>query len=73
MIGLLQSIVDAINSFFSLLIHTVGSLWNLIRHIPTYVSFLTVSIGYLPSIVVPFAIASVSIYVVFLILNRGGK
>lgn len=71
MIGLLQSIVDTVTSVIAFLIHTIDSLINLLAHIPTYVSFLTVSIGFLPTIVIPFAIASVSIYVVFLILNRG--
>lgn len=71
MISLLQSIVDTVISLVGFLIHTVESLVNLIAHIPSYVSFLTVSIGFLPTIVMPFAIASVSIYVVFLVLNRG--
>ena len=71
MIRLLQSIVDTITSLISFVIHTVTSLINLIAHIPSYVSFLSVSIGYLPTIVMPFCIASVSLYVVFLILNRG--
>lgn len=73
MITLLQSIVDTIVSLVGFVIHTVESLINLIAHIPSYVSFLTVSIGYLPTMIMPFAIASVSIYVVFLILNRGAK
>lgn len=71
MIDLLTSIVNVISSLIGFLIHSIESLFNLIAHIPTYVSFLTVSIGYLPSIVIPFAIASISVYVVFLILNRG--
>lgn len=71
MIKLLQSIVDTIVSLVSFVIHTVTSLVNLIAHIPSYVSFLTVSIGYLPTIIMPFALASISLYVVFLILNRG--
>ena len=73
MITLLQSIVDTIVSLVGFVIHSVESLINLIMHIPSYVSFLTVSIGYLPSVIMPFCIASVSIYVVFLILNRGAK
>lgn len=70
MIKLLQAIVDTITSVIGFVIHTVESLINLIAHIPTYVSFLTVSIGYLPTIIMPFAIASVSLYVVLLILGR---
>lgn len=70
MITLLQSIVDTIVSLIGFVIHTVESLINLIAHIPSYVSFLTVSIGYLPTMIMPFCIASISIYVVFLLLNR---
>lgn len=71
MINALQSIVDMIVSFGMFLGHTITSLINLVKHIPTYVSFLTVSIGYLPTMIMPFCIASVSIYVVFMIVNRG--
>lgn len=71
MIGLLRAIVDTITSLVSFVINTIFSLLNLLAHIPTYVDFLITSIGFLPNIVVPFCIASVSIYVVFLILNRG--
>ena len=70
MIRLLQSIVDTITSLIGFVIHSVESLINLIAHIPSYVSFLTVSVGYLPTIVMPFCIASVSIYVVYLVLGR---
>ena len=70
MITLLQSIVDTVVSLVGFLIHSIGSLLNLVAHIPSYVSFLTVSIGYLPTIIMPFCIASITIYVVFLIINR---
>lgn len=70
MISLLQSIVDTVISLVAFLLHSIESLLNLLLHIPSYVSFLTVSLGYLPSLVLPFALASVSIYVVFLVLGR---
>ena len=70
MISLLQSIVDTVVSLVAFLLHSIESLLNLLLHIPSYVSFLTVSLGYLPSLVLPFALASVSIYVVFLVLGR---
>ena len=73
MIKLLQSIVDTIISLVMFVWHTFLSLINLLQHIPTYVDFLVTSIGFLPAIVMPFCIASISIYVVFLILNRGSK
>lgn len=72
MISLLQSIVDFITSVFMLIGNTFASLFNLFLHIPTYVSFLATSIGFLPQMILPFAMASISIYVVFLVLNRGG-
>ena len=48
MISLLQSIVDAIISIFQLIGNIFMSLYNLLIHIPTYVSFLTTSISFLP-------------------------
>lgn len=71
MIGLLRAIVDVITSLVTFVINTIMSLLNLIAHIPTYVDFLVTSVGFLPAQVLPFCIASISIYVVFLILNRG--
>lgn len=71
MITILQSIVDFAVSIAMFVYHTFESLVNLIAHIPSYVSFLSVSISYLPTIIFPFCIASISIYVVFLVLNRG--
>lgn len=71
MISLLRSIVDAFNALIGLIINIFTSLINLLMHIPTYQDFLVTSIGFLPSMILPFAVASVSIYIVFLILNRG--
>lgn len=71
MIKLLQSIVDFFVSIGGFIVNTFTSLINLFLHIPTYVDFLTTSIGFLPSVIMPFAIASISIYVIFLVLNRG--
>ena len=71
MISLLTAIVDTIKSLLLFVIHSFDSLINLFLHIPTYVSFLTSSISNLPSIIIPFAMATISVYVIFLVLNRG--
>lgn len=71
MIDLFKSIVDFLVSIGGIVVHTIDSLVNLFLHIPSYVSFLSVSISYLPTIILPFAIASISIYVVFIVINRG--
>lgn len=71
MIKLLTSIVDIISSVISLVINVITSLINLLLHIPTYTDFLVSGISFLPTVIMPFALASVSIYVIFLLLNRG--
>lgn len=70
MIQLLQSIVEVVTSVVSFVIHSITSLFNLLSHIPQYVSFMATSINVLPSVIIPFALASVSVYVVFLVLGR---
>lgn len=69
MIGLLQSIVDTITSLLMFLWHTITSILALIAHLPTYLDFLVTSIGYLPDMVLPFCIAAVSIYAVYVVLS----
>lgn len=71
MIGLLQSIVDIVTSLVNFLVNIITSFVNLLGHIPTYTAFLISSVSYLPTVILPFALASISIYVIFLILNRG--
>lgn len=70
MLQLLSSFADTIVSLVRLVISTLTSFTNLISNIPQYVSFLTSSIGFLPDIIVPFAIATVSILVVLFIIGR---
>lgn len=70
MIGVLNSILDIITSLISFVINTITSLIVLIGHIPTFVSFATSSAAFLPTMVLPFVLASVSIYVVLFILGR---
>lgn len=70
MIQLLESIVNIITTFTEFIINTIQSLVALIGQIPTYVSFLTSIILYLPPFVYPFVIACLSIIVVQYILNR---
>lgn len=70
MIKLLQSIVDSISSILGFVINMFKSLLVLFSHIPTYFDYLVSTIGYIPSVVLPFAIASISIYVVLFIINR---
>lgn len=70
MIELFKSFLNIVSSLLSFVIHSITSLFNLFAHIPQYVAFMTTSINVLPSVIIPFAIASVSVYVVFLVLGR---
>ena len=70
MIGVLNSILDLITSLIAFVINTITSLIVLIGHIPTFVTFATSSAAYLPTMVLPFVLASISIYVVLFILGR---
>lgn len=70
MLSIFSTILNVINSVIHLVINFFTGLISLILHIPTYISFLTTAIGFLPAMLIPFLIASVSIYVVLFILGR---
>lgn len=70
MLDALTAIISAIQSVIQFLINTVNSLVSFFASIPTYVAFLTSSINLIPSVIVPFAIAGVSVYVVLLLIDR---
>lgn len=70
MIELLKSIVSVITTVITFFIHSIESLISLFVNIPTYTAFLVNSINVLPSIVIPFAIASVSLYVILMVVGR---
>lgn len=70
MLDALVSIISSIQSVIQFLINTVNSLVSFITHIPIYVSFLATSINLIPSVIIPFALAGVSTYVVLLLIDR---
>lgn len=70
MIDLLRSIVDAIASVIVFFVHSIESLVGFFLNIPTYVQFISNSLVILPNVVVPFAIASVTLYVMLMVINR---
>lgn len=73
MISLITSIVDAVTRAVQFAIHSLQSLYYLIAAIPTYLNFLFGTIAFLPSLLIPFCAASISIYVLYLVLNRQGS
>lgn len=70
MLNALRSILDIITSIIAFVYNAFTSLLSLIQQIPQYVSMITVSVGYLPTVLIPFAIASVSLSVLLFMVNR---
>ena len=68
-------IVDTITSLVEFLWTLVKGIIQLISLLPTAVNLLTNSIGILPSILVGFATATITISVIFVMVGRstGGK
>ena len=72
MLNLLSQIGEVIVSLVNLLVTTITSLVSLITNIPSYITFLTNSLNILPSFLLPWALAFISLIVVQYILNRKG-
>lgn len=66
----LQSIGDMISNLFNFLLNTITSLFDLVKVIPKFITYLTSTIGFLPSFVTVFAVGTVSVAVIYLILGR---
>lgn len=66
---------NTVLSLVSFVIEMVEGLLRLIALIPTAVTALTTSVGYLPSILATFAAATITISVIFIIAGResGGQ
>lgn len=70
MFDLFSSFFNLFNSLVNFIISSVESLFTLISNIPVYLEFLVSGISYLPSIIIPFAVATISLYVVLFIIGR---
>lgn len=63
-------IFDIISTLLNLVITTITSLVQLIINIPTYVTLLITSVNVLPSFIIPFALAFISLVVVQYIVGK---
>lgn len=70
MIKLLQSLVDIVITFINLVINTFNALINLITSFPEYISFTVSSLNLLPEVLITFALATISISVIYFFINR---
>ena len=70
MIGLVESLVNAVSSIFTLITNSISSLLVVIGHIPTFLTFFTTSIAYLPAMIIPFCTVTISLWVIYFVLGR---
>lgn len=70
MLNILNSVLTTITSMVGFLIHTIETLLSFFLHIPQYVLFITDVVAFIPAIFVPFAVASISIWVMRFLINR---
>lgn len=70
----MSQVLDSILTFFqsiaSFLINLVGGLVQLILTIPKALYFIGVAIGSLPAVLTVFAVAFISVAVVYLVIGR---
>ena len=72
MLKALQAIVDAISVAFQFLLNLISGLVHLVTLLPKALLFVTGCSSYLPTFLVTFVLAGVSISLVFMIVGRGG-
>lgn len=70
MFSVLKSIASIIVSLVNFVVHTLESVGIFIVNIPTYLAFTVDAVNILPSVVVPFALLAISIYVFYLLVGR---
>ena len=70
MLEMVSSILTFLQTVVALVMNFINGLFTLLLLIPQAVVFVTTSIGYLPTVLVVFAVAGVSICVVFHIIGR---
>lgn len=75
MIKLFQWLIEFLSSLGNFLFSMIKGMIQLISLLPVAVNQLTVSIGILPSLLVAFATATITISVIFILVGRsaGGK
>jgi len=70
MIELFKSLLQVVTTVITFFIHSIESLIAFFLNIPTYSAFLINSVNLLPSVVIPFAVASISLLIIMLVIGR---
>lgn len=70
LVKMFKSFLDIVVSLVKFVVSTITSLFNLIVNIPIYITFIITNVSFMPNIVIPFILASISLYVIFIMLGR---
>lgn len=70
MADVIQSILYFLQGTVSFIINIVNGLYQLILMIPKALGFVSISLGALPPVLTVFAVAFVSVSIVYLIIGR---
>ncbi len=70
MIEFFEKIIDIFETAFSFLLNLISGLVNMITMLPLGVTFVTYATGFLPSVILSFVLAAISIRVIYLIIGR---
>lgn len=70
MLNLLSQIATTIWAVIEFVLHAITSLFQFITMIPTYITFIVSSINVLPSVIIPFAIASIWVTAYLFMIGR---
>lgn len=68
--SILTSIAETIVSLIRFIIHGIQSFLTLILSIPRYLTYLSNAVLSVPNVFIPFLTASISIYVIFLLIRK---
>ena len=72
-ISFFQWIADLFGILFDFVVNFLESIINFFKIIPTVLTFITASIGYLPSAVMIYATVAVTVAIVLLVLGRSNN
>lgn len=70
MFSLLKSFIDTVTTLITFVINSITSLFQLLVNIPKYTALVLNSINVLPSFILPFVIAFISLVGIQYVLNR---
>ena len=71
MLNLLKEIWNIVINIVNFVIHSIQSIFILLANIPRFINYLTAIISEIPSIYQAIMLVTLTISIVFLIINRG--